>query len=217
MAVPTNWTELKAAVATLANRDDTDDPAFLQIPDFIAYAEDYFQKTLFMPEREDVATLVVTDGVAPLPADFGGAKTVYVDGSVDRPLVQVTADQIRKLYPTSEANTPTNYAIEGETMLIGPVPSTGTVIKLRYIEGIPALGAGQATNWLLTDHPSIYVQGALAELYDYTRDDTQAAKCRAKCAAMIELANQSGRRRKGNSGPLVTNSPVRQTSRWARC
>jgi hypothetical protein len=199
MAVPTTYAELQTEIATLSVREDLED----LIPSFIGYAENWFQRELFAPEREDTATLTVTSGVATLPTDFAGAKSVYVDGSVDRPLVQVTADKLRALYPTSGTDTPIHYAIEGQTMLFGPVPGGSEVIKLKYIEGITALSDDDTSNWLLADHPDLYINASLAELYDYTEHTEKAAKCRAKAERIAESIRVQSRRRKGNSGPLV--------------
>jgi hypothetical protein len=212
MAVPTTWTELKTELAALAIRDDLDD----LIPNFIGYAENWFQRELFSPEREETATLTVTNGVASLPTDFGGVKMVYVDGDRDTVLSQVTPDRLRALYPSTDTDTPLHFAIEGETMLFGAIPTTGLVIKLKYIEGILTLGSGQATNWLLTDHPDLYVNASLAELYAYTRDTEAEQYRRGKAASIAESINRAGRRRKTNSGPLRANSPVSQVSRWAK-
>lgn len=215
MTVPTTWTELKAQIAALSVRDDTDDPAYQQIASFIGYAENWFQRELFSPEREETVTLTVTNGVASLPSDFGGVKMVYVDGSTDTVLVQTTPAELRAKYPTATTGTPAFFAIEGETMLFGPIPSSLT-IKLKYIEGITPLGESNASNWLLAGHPDLYVNAAMAELYEMTRDYDAANRRRSLAVANLESVNRSSRRRKGNSGALRATSPVAQVSRWAR-
>lgn len=202
MAAPATWTDLKITLEAWAVRDDLED----RIPEAISLAEVWFQRELFSPEREEVATLTVTNGVASLPSDFGGVKMVYVDGSPDTVLLATTPDQLRDMYPTTDADTPCHYAIEGETMLFGPIPTSGLVIKLRYIEGILALGSGQATNWLLTDHPDIYIHASLAEIFDWARNYEAADRSRGHAAAIADSINRAGRRRKTNSGPLVARA-----------
>ncbi len=206
MAVPTTWTELKAALVTLSVRDDLED----LVGDFIGYAENWFQREIFSPEREATVTLTVTNGTAPLPADFGGVKSLYLDSTRDSDLEFVAPARLRALYPTTEAGTPCHYAIDGETVLIGPYPSPGSVIKLAYIEGITPLGASNATNWLLTAHPDLYVNASLAELHNYLRDYTEADRRRAMAAGAGESILRSARRRKGNSGPLRAAVPIPQ-------
>lgn len=212
MSIPTTWTELKAELASLIIRDDLTD----LIPNFIGYAENWMQREIFSPEREDSATLTITNGSAPLPADYAGLKTVFVDGSVDQPLSPLTPDELRGRYPTVNTGTPFHFAIEGENMLFGPWPTSGTSVVLKYIEGIPKLGAMQATNWLLTDHPDLYVNASMAEAFEYARDWDAGNRRRTAASAIADSVLRAGRRRKTNSGPLAATSPVRQVSRYAR-
>lgn len=212
MAVPTTYAELQTEIGTLSVRDDLED----MIPNFIGYAESWFQRELFSPEREESTTLTVTDGVATLPVGFGGVKMVYVDGSSDTVLKQVTPSALRAMYPTATTGTPLHFAIEGMTMLFGTIPSGSTVIILKYIEGITPLSDDADTNWLLTAHPDLYVNAGLAELYDYTRDDDAASKRRQKAVIIAESINREGRRRKTNSGPLAASTGLRNVSRWIR-
>lgn len=202
MANPTTWAELKTSLTTRMIRDDLADV----VAEHISTAECWMQREIFGPEREVSTTLTVTDGVATLPDDFGGVKLVYVDGTSDTVLEHVTPSELRELYPTANTGTPLHFAIEGETMLFGPVPSSGLVIKLQYVEGIPALGDSQATNWLLTDHPDLYVYASLAELCEYTRDFIEADRHRAKAAIIADSVQRSFRRRKTNSGPLAASA-----------
>src|SRR5690349_19844709 len=102
MTIPANWTQLKAEIATLSVRDDLDD----LIPNFIGYAENWMQRELFSPEREESAALSITDGVASLPSDFVGVKTVFVDGASDTVLRQITPQHLRELFPSTNTGTP---------------------------------------------------------------------------------------------------------------
>src|SRR4051812_7879200 len=119
MTAPATWEDLKIALEAWAARDDLEE----RIPEAISLAEAWFQREIFSPERIETATLTVTNGVANLPADFGGVKTVYVDGTRDTVLDQLTPSDLRRTYPGTETTTPCHFAIEGETMLFGPIPS----------------------------------------------------------------------------------------------
>ena len=200
MAVPTTWTELKAELAVWMIRDDLTSI----IPNAIGYAEAGFQKTVFSPEREEQATIAFTSEVANLPADFWGVRTAYWNGTSKVRLQQVTVSKLREDYPTTATGTPVAFAIEGETMLLGPPPSSGDV-ELTYWETIPVLSGSNATNWLLTDHPELYVAASLAYLFRYTRHFDEAANWANATAAMIEQVNRSGRRRMTNSGPIAAS------------
>lgn len=197
MAVPTTWALLQAEIATWAVRDDLTD----QIPNFIGYAENRFNRDLFTPDRHETATLTATTGSVALPTDFWGVRAVYVDGSTNSPLEALTIPELRATYQNDETGTPRHYAIEGGFMLLGPAPSGSTEIELTYWETIPALGSGQATNWLLTAHPDLYLAASLEELFSYTRDLNALALWSGKTAARIESLNKAGIRNQF-SGPL---------------
>jgi hypothetical protein len=215
MVAPTTWTELKAELLADCMRED-DEVLIARLPYFIGRAEALFQRELFSPERETRATLIAAGGVVALPADFGGVRTVWIEAPVARVLEAVTPSALRQHYPAAAVGTPRHFAIEGETMLLRPLAPEGRAIALSYIEGIRPLGPRQACNWLLGNYPDVYVQASLAELYEFTEHHDKADRCRARRDEAIASINRSARRRKTNSGQLVTSAAIRQVSRRVR-
>jgi hypothetical protein len=216
MGSPTTWTELKAELLADCMREH-DEVLTARLPYFIGRAEAQFQRELFSPERDARATLMVASNVVALPADFGGVRTVWIEAPFVRVLDAVTPSVLRKRYLAAAVGTPQHFAIEGKTLLLGPIPREGDAIELTYIEGIRPLGPRQACNWLLADHPDAYVQAALVELYEFLEHYEKADRCRVKRDQVIASVNRSARRRKTNSDPLVASAGVRQVSRrmWA--
>ena len=194
---PITWTALKTSLETWMIRDDLTDI----VPECIAFVEREFQRLVFAPERIETATLSASGASVALPADFWGVRTVYTDTTPKRLLTQVTPSYLKELYPYSTTGILRHFAIEGETMLLGPPPSATTSVELSYWETIPALDADNPTNWLLTDHPDLYLAASRAWLSEYVRDYQAADRWNGKAAAIIESINDSGRRREF-SGPL---------------
>jgi hypothetical protein len=215
MAAPATWTELKDELLADCMREG-DEGLIARLPYFIGRAEALFQRELFSPEREARATLVVASRVAALPADFGGVKLVWVEAPEVRVLDRLTAGALRSRYPSVQEGSPSHFAIEGEAMMFGLVPAEGAAVELNYIGGIPGLGANQPSNWLLADHPDVYIQAALAELYEFTEHYEKADRCRRRREDFIGRINQASRRRSIDSGPLAALSPVRRCGRWTR-
>ena len=54
-----------------------------------------------------------------------------------------------------------------------PAPDSGSAYtgELTYYASIPALSAGNTSNWLLVDSPDIYLYGALLQSAPYLQDD----------------------------------------------
>jgi len=203
MAVPETWEELKTEVATWMIRDDLTD----QIPNFIGYAENRFNREVLTQDRVETTTLTATTDSVALPADFWGVRTIYVDGANKYPLEALTGQRLRELYHTSHSDIPKNYAIEGGFLLLGPAPSSSTSIDLTYWETIPALGDAQATNWLLTAHPDLYLAASLMEAFTYTRDEQRAGLWDSRTAAKVEAINRAGRRYQ-YGGPLASRARI---------
>ena len=68
--------------------------------------------------------------------------------------------------------------------------------------------AGQATNWLLTDHPDVYLYGALHELHLLLMDEARAALYDGKFRQAAEEVNRCSVRRTSGSAPIRIRSPI---------
>ena len=207
---PQTFAELKTSLINRAERDDLEENAILE--EVIAEVERRFQRDLWSPERETTDTLSATDGTAALPADFMGVRSVYVDG--DTPLERVTPSRLREMFPTNVTGAPGYFAIEGESLILGPAWSGD--VELAYVQKLVPLSDEQPTNWLLTDHPDLYIHACLAEIWDFYRDPNESSREHEKTSAIFAQVNRSGRRRLTNSGPLRASSPVVQVSRFIR-
>ena len=197
-ADPTTWTELKATLANWLNRDDL---SATEIPEAIALAERRFQRTIFTPDRETEATLAAAAEAVTLPTDLWGIRAAFLDTEPKVVLEPMTLNQLRETYGSAATGRPQNYAVRGGAMLLGPAPDTAYSVKLSYIQTIPALGAGQATNWLLTAHPDAYLFGALAELHLLLADEQRAALYAARFEEAAAEINRTGRRRSFGGAP----------------
>lgn len=199
MSAPATWAELQTSVAGWLNRDDLTD----QLPEFIALAEKRFNRSLLVPEREASVTAAVSSETATLPTDFWGIRSVYVDSAPRDTLEQVSLSDLRELYTADDTGKPQHYAIQGgDTLVLGPIPSQEYDLILNYYQTIPALGDSQATNWLLTAHPDLYLAGALIEAYIYVRDMDGAMAWEARLQGKMAEIMKSGIA-KQHGGPLV--------------
>src|SRR5918992_5192723 len=189
---PTTWAELKTTLANWLNRDDL---SAAEIPEAMALAERRFQRTIFSPERETEATLAAAAEAVALPADLWGIRAAYLASDPKIVLEPMTLAELRNAFAGAATGKPQNYAVRGESLVLGPAPDAAYSIKLTYIQSISALGAGQATNWLLTDHPDVYLHGALHALHLLLADEERAALHDGRFRLAAEEVNRSGLRR----------------------
>jgi hypothetical protein len=66
------------------------------------------------------------------------------------------------------------FTIEGGNIRAMPIDPAGTALELVYFQAIPPLAAN-ATNWLMSAHPDLYLFGALTEAQAYAVNAEAAA------------------------------------------
>jgi len=119
----------------------------------------------------------------------------------------MTLSELRNTFSANAAGRPQNYAVSGETILFGPAPDAAYAGRLTYIQTIPALGDSQATNWLLTDHPDVYLYGALHELHLLMFDESRAALYDGKLRQAAGELLDSAIRRTSGGAPIRIRAP----------
>lgn len=203
-----SYSDLVAKVAKWLDRDDLTP----QIPDFLALLEARINRLLRTVNQEKRATWAVASSIFPLPDDFRQMRSLGVLGTPNRPLDQISPVDTAGKFP---GGPPSAYWVEGRTLIIVPGISDPISLTALYYTRLPALTADAPTNWLLDEHPDIYLWGTLQQAATYIRDPDAIETCKAYLDdAIAELQRESRLDRWGN-GPITAPSP-RQV-RGARC
>lgn len=192
---PQTWDELVASAAEWLNRSDLDD----KIPEFIAFAERKFNRTLRTVEMEARSTAVLTGDSLELPSDFLALRSIQVDDTV---LAYITPDET---FAATDQGSPLFYTITDGQFFFRPIPDSGDV-TLTYYAAIPALSVSEPTNWLLTAHPDIYLWATLLQAEAYIWNDQRLELW--KTALDEALAELLSLNRKKRSGPIRLRSPI---------
>lgn len=205
-----NYTELQAAVASWLARDDLSS----RIPDFITLAEAKFNRVLLHPRMEGrstltVNTLLTSPEYLDLPSTFQTMRYARLSGVVGKPRLQFVTQTQMEDYRYSRDNIagqPIYFSIVGSQIELAPTPSQNYDVEIVYRSNIPPL-ASNATNWLLTLAPDLYLYGALLEAAPYTEQDERVAVWGSALATVIDQLNTHGDRQTSNSGPSTISLP----------
>jgi hypothetical protein len=206
MAEPTTWAELKTNLADWLDRTDLT----VQIPEFIGYAERRFNRDLRVPEMEEASTSSSSGSTITLPSDFLQMRSIYIDRSPINFLAQVSMSELREMFPTTSTGVPTHFALQsGNEIVVRPLPSGSFDYVTNYYQKIPALGSGQAANWLLTAHPDLYLAQSMVEAMIFLRDTEGLALWEKRADRKLFELNLQGKRGAWASAPV---SPQRTTT-----
>ncbi len=187
-----NYSELVASVSGWLNRTD----AAARIPDFILLAEERMNRALRVRQMEvSLTPTTIASNVIAVPAGTVGVKTLWITGRQDDPLLARTYEFILTQGTQGVAK---GWAWLGDNFYFdGPGDAAGVLYQ-----AIPALNGTNTTNWLLTEHPSAYLYGALAEAFDWARNDKERDRWKGRFEAVLADIGGTDMRDRF-SGPLV--------------
>lgn len=172
-----------------------------KINSFIQLAENAMYSNGVQPLKvrsmEIVSTTAVAGQYVQLPDNFESARSVrLVLGDNSGELRYQAPEQ---LFKNPAGGKPLFYTIIGNEIQFGRVPDSDYTLEIQYFRKATPLSTTNQTNEILTNHPSIYLFGALAILFGFAQDTEQEANYKIKFIDAIAGANQADK--KGRYGP----------------
>lgn len=195
-----SYSDLKASIAEFANRSDITD---LLLNDFISLAEAEFNNRLRCVEQETVADITVTSRRVALPVDCLEVRAVEHSASPVKALPFLTPEMLaRKL---KESGPPQFYSIIGQQIQVLPIQANAT-LTLTYWAKIPALNNAAPTNWLLTNHPHMYLWECMRQCSIWSKDDNAIIRYAELLSGAFDKLGRSdqGRRFGGTSLAMMS-------------
>ena len=178
----------------------------VKIPDFISLAENAIYSNEVAPLKirsmEKISTAATAGQYVSLPSDFESARSVrLVTGDNGGQLVFQAPEQMFKQIASGRPNF---FTIIGNEVQLDRTPDSSYTLEIQYFRKEPQLSNLVQTNAILTNHPSIYLYGALAQVYFYSQDGEQAQKYTQLFISAIKGANKADK--KGRYGPAPSMS-----------
>ena len=193
----TNFGTLKTAIADTLNRDDLASA----VPTFVKLAEAQFNRKIRSHRQITRGSLTIDAQFEALPADWLETIRITMDANPIRVLTQISMDDLTR-YRTAIDNTtdaPVYFAHNGTDIELFPTPSTSYTGEITYYAKVTALSADGDTNWLLTNHPDVYLYGALVHTAPYLKDDARIALWSGLLAqGMSEIEDETAAARFGS-------------------
>lgn len=196
MAIST-YDDLVKSITTWGHRDDLD----TLIPDFIVLAETEMYGNQIEPlkirDMESIQTALTSTGrFLSLPDGFEytrSTRLVVNDGGEIR---YQSPEQMNRRPDTGK---PQFFTVVGNEIEFDRVPDTDYTIEVQIFSKPTPLSTLNQTNSVLTKYPSIYLYGALTQLFIHSMDDQQAQKYNQLFLNAIKGANKN--EKKGRYGP----------------
>ncbi len=205
MALST-YSELKTSIANFLNRSDL--TTEIQ-DDFIKLTEADFNSKLRVRKMIAQSTLTIDSETEALPTGFLQVRDFYIlSGSTKYPLRYMTPPQMDQVKGTSQTGIPQTYTILGDTFRFMPKPDSSYTGYINYYKTFDALSDSNTTNFILTNHPAIYLYGSLFHAANFLGgiNPQQIQSWQGMYATALERLEQNDREDQFSGSPLQIRS-----------
>ena len=167
----TTYTELKASIADWLNRSDLTSA----IDDFISLSESQIERQLRTRQMIVRATATIDTEYGAVPGDFLETKSLKLNTNPVTSMQFETMDSLDSLSNTTyiSPGKPLYFTIVGGQIRVLPIPDGSYTAELTYYAKLTKLSSTNATNWLLTQAPDVYLYGSLLQAAPYLQDDAR--------------------------------------------
>lgn len=177
-----------------------------QIPDFIRLAEADFEDRDEI-QREARGTLNLTNQFTTLPTTLRELRSIRHDATNQRgPIELVPSDVLPEKKAIIGGTGIPRYAAvvtNGTEIEVAPVPDQTYTVNIKYLETLSRLSSTQSSNWVLSEHPDIYLYGALVHSAPFLKNDERLAVWEQRYEKALALAKRAADRRRYSTETLV--------------
>ena len=203
----TTYAELQTATANWLDRSDLT----ARIPEFIELAEANFNRVIRQPDmitKND--SFSIAGRYTTLPTDTLEIVRIVLDLTPVVVLEYMTPEELSErritLTGTGKPYYFTTIGGSANQLEVLRSPDDTYTASIIYYTRIPALADG--TNWLLTNHPDIYLFGALVEAEPYLKNDERMPMWTSRLDKALTDLRLQGERESHSGSSLRMRAPV---------
>ena len=170
--------------------------------------ESRFNRKLRTLKMETRATASLSGEYLGHPSNFGGIRHIRINGNPRHTLMYLTTTHIDRRWAGSQTARPQAFTIVGDEFRFAPRPDTTYTVEITYYLRLPALTDSNTSNWLLDDHPDIYLNGVLLEMEAHIYNDERLPMLKLSLDERLRELFKMDRRDRWSGAPLHTQSDV---------
>jgi len=197
MALST-YTEIQASIASWTNRSDLTS----EIVDAVAMVEaEVSRKVRHAEMLVTDAAFAVASKTEAVPTGMLEVKRITLAGSPVKNLIFISPEEMAEKRATySTAGKPIWFTVVGGSFEFLPTPGDSYTADLLYYKRITGL-ATTSPNWLLTNHPDVYIYGSLLKLEAFMVNDERIPVWKTLYDQALAELNIEGQRMQATATP----------------
>ncbi len=204
-----NYSELQSSVANWLNRSDLTTEI---TGDFIVLTEKDFNSKLRIRKMvESDSSFSINAETVALPSGFLQVRDLFIlSGGTKYALTYMTPPQMDQIKGSSTSGMPVAYTIIGDNFRFAPTPDTTYTGTLNYFKSFDALSDSNTTNYILTNHPAIYLYGSLYHAANFLGgvEPARLQQWQGMYTTALERLERNDREDQFSGSPLQIRSDV---------
>ena len=215
MALST-YTELKTTIANWLNRTDLTSEIS---DDFIVLTEADLNAKLRIRQMHDQATITINEETESVPTGFLQVRDFYILSNGQKfPMTFISPAQMDAVKASSTTGVPSSYTILGSTFRFAPRPDSTYSGILNYYKKFDPLTSSNTSNYILADHPAVYLYGSLFHAANFLGgfDPNQVQQWSQMYQTALERIELNDREDAYSGSPLQIRSDVTVASPFTR-
>jgi len=208
-----NYSELQSSVANWLNRSDLTTEI---TGDFIVLTEKDFNSKLRIRKMvESDSSFSINAETVALPSGFLQVRDLFIlSGGTKYALTYMTPPQMDQIKGSSTSGMPVAYTIIGDNFRFAPTPDTTYTGTLNYYKSFDALSDSNTTNYILTNHPAIYLYGSLYHAANFLGgvEPARLQQWQGMYTTALERLERNDREDQFSGSPLQIRSDVTVSS-----
>ena len=203
-----SYSALKTSIANWLNRSDlTSEIA----DDFIVLTEADLNSKLRIRKMITSTSITIDSETESIPADFLQVRDFFItEGGTKYALKYITPAQMDQIKGSSTAGMPETFTILGDNFRFAPTPGSSYTATINYYKEFDPLSSSNTTNYILTNHPSIYLYGALYHAANFLGgvEPRQVQQWQQQYVTALERLERNDREDQYGNAPLQQRSDV---------
>lgn len=193
-----DYDTLRSTVGDYLDRSDLDSV----LPTFIQLTEAKLKRKLRHWKMEKRATASTTAGqrTIPLPTDFIEMRHLKLNTDPVTVLEYLVPAHIN--YNATLSGVPSWYTVIGDEIHFESTPDSTYEVEMYYY-AFDALSESNTSNWLLEEHPDIYIYGALLEAESFLMNDPRLQVWKFSFDEALKDLNKSSKIAHHAGAPLI--------------
>jgi hypothetical protein len=215
MALST-YAELKTTIANWLNRSDLTSEIS---DDFIVLTEADLNAKLRIRQMHAQTTITIDAETETVPTGFLQVRDFYILSNGQKfPMTFISPAQMDAVKASSTTGAPSSYTILGSTFRFAPRPDSTYSGVLNYYKKFDPLTSSNTTNYILADHPAVYLYGSLFHAANFLGgfDPNQVQQWSQMYQTALERIELNDREDAYSGSPLQIRSDVTVASPFTR-